>query len=344
MRRGKRLVGAIMADGSKVTGARTGVGVVCALGAFLTLAWAFFYVVPGTDGVERWQKLGLAALAVVIALGVVAILRFALAPLAGSNSSQPSADADAAIRGRIAPLVLAVGTIAIVALALALIISFVIMASKEPPNGPVASKIDTLLTTVFTTVLPVVATWVGTVLAFYFGSENYRQAAESTRAALGDRLIAKKNVSQAVKHYDEIAKFEVDDEAAAENLTIFDMIHTFSSAAPRVIIFKKSTKTPIYVIRSTTPPMPPNWVTPEYGQGSDPNLTKDTKLKAYLDFNNGDNRNDARKFRFIKADATIDEAIALMRKEGVDDLFITKDGLPASPVLGWAATKDLIKA
>src|SRR5437660_837167 len=35
---------------------------------------------------------------------------------------------------------------------------------------------------VLTAVLPVVAAWVGTVLAFYFGRENYESAAKSTTA------------------------------------------------------------------------------------------------------------------------------------------------------------------
>lgn len=329
-----------MADGWKVSTTSIWVGILTAAGAFVTLAWALFYVVLGSGGVDRWQTLGLFALAVAIAFAVAALLRFALAPLAGPSSSQPSGDADAAIRGRIAPMILTVGTIAIVALAVALIISFVIIASKEPPNGPVASKIDTLLTGVFTTVLPVVATWVGTVLAFYFGSENFRQAAQSTREVLGDRLGTTKKIADVMVPYERIARLNAENETDAETtLTMLDVIHTLSAAAPRVIVFNSKTQTPIYVIRSASPPMPANWVTPDYAAGSA--LPADAKLKAYLDANK--NRDDARKFQFIDENATPEAALDKMKKAGIDDLFITKDGQSSSRVLGWVATPDLLK-
>jgi hypothetical protein len=122
-----------------------------------------------------------------------------------------------------------------------------------------------------------------------------------------------------------------ENEADAEStLKMTDVIHTLSAAATRVIVFNPKTQTPIYVIRSTSPPMPANWVTSDYAEG--PALPKDAKLKEYLDVK--DNRTDARKFRFIAESATPDAALALMIKEGVDDLFITKDGQPTSPVLG----------
>jgi hypothetical protein len=105
-----------MADGAKIGWIRAIIGGIPALGAFVALAWAFYYIVlpvgTATNGLERLQTLGLFAGTVAIAFVVVAMLRFALAPLLGPDPSQSAGDADAGMRGRIAPLVLAVGSIA----------------------------------------------------------------------------------------------------------------------------------------------------------------------------------------------------------------------------------------
>ena len=317
------------------------VGGLSALGGLATLG-VLFYIFRGVASGNRWEALGTLATAVVLAFAVAAMLRFALAPLIAPDAPPAAAtEADAATRRRIGPLVLLIGSIAIVALATALIVAFVVLALQQGSQSPVGSKVDTLLTGVFSTVLPVVATWVGTVLAFYFGSENFRQAAQSTREAISSQSAARKKITDIMIPYERIGRLGADNEAAAEtSLSMLDVVHTLSAAAPRVIVFNPKTQTPIYVIRSDSPPMPPNWVTPDYAAGSA--LPDNAKLKDYLDYNNGENRNDARKFRFVDVNATPEAAIALMKREGVDDLFITSDGQPTSRVLGWVATQDLL--
>jgi hypothetical protein len=334
------------------TGQRALVGIVAALGGIATIGWSLWYLAPvsvTSDGKsqaswgasDRWQALAMLAVAVCIAFGVTAMLRFALAPLI-PRSDTPSAgstEADTALRGRIAPIVLSIGSVAIVVLALGLIISFVLLSTvRDVPQ--VSSKIDTLLTGVFTAVLPVVATWVGTVPAFYFGSENFRQAAQNTREALSDRLAPRRKITDVMIPAERIARLDADSPTDAETKKMEDVIHMMSEAATRVIVFNKATQEPIYVIRSSVPPMPENWVTGDYQVG--PGSTGKT-IKDYLDTVDKDakkNRVDAENFRFIDENATPEAALALMAKERVDDLFVTKDGQKGR-VLGWAASHDL---
>jgi hypothetical protein len=321
------------------------VGVGTAFGGLAALGGMFYYIIAGDgDVVKRVETLGMLALAVGIAFAVAAMLRFALAPLIAPQSAPTVAD-DAATRGLLGRNVLLIGSIAIVVLAAALIVAFALLAYLQ--IGQLGNKIDTLLMSVFTTVIPLIATWVGTVLAFYFGTENFRQAAESTREAL--QFAPKKKITDVMIPYERIARLYAENEDDAETkLTIWDVIHTLSGAARRVIVFNAKTQTPIYVIRSTSPPMPANWVTPDYEAGT-ALKTKDagktdqdkTKLKEYLEVSG--NKVDAKKFRWIDENATPEAALALMTKEGVDDLFITKDGQKESPVLGWVTTNDLIK-
>src|SRR5262249_39960103 len=145
--------------------------------------------VPKPSGPVDWPTMAKLAVAVALSFGVTATVRFALAPLMSPDPAPQSApaDSDVALRSRIAPIVIAIGSAAIIMLAGALVIEFGILAQEDPVKG----KIDTLLTGVFAAVLPVFATWVGTVIAFYFTNESFRQAALVAReAAAGptDRL------------------------------------------------------------------------------------------------------------------------------------------------------------
>jgi hypothetical protein len=188
---------------------------------------------------------------------------------------------------------------------------------------------------VFATVLPVLATWVGTILAFYFGSENFRQAAQSTRDAIS--VTAGRTVIDVMKPYDRIARVEVAQDPDAANVTAKEVVGKMSQAAPRVIIFNAK-RNPIYVIRASR--MPSDWITRDYKEGSvitnNPNMT----IQTYL--NSPENQADAVKRAYIADNASPEAALAAMVQKGVDDLFVTKDGQDTSPTLGWAASNDLL--
>jgi len=312
-----------------------------ALGGFATLVVTFFWLIRGDGAVDRWQGLGMLAVSVVIAFAVTAMLRYALAPLTAASTATSAADAEAALRNRIAPIVLTIGSTAIVALAVALIISFVVLAPQKGFES-LQQKIDTLITGVFGTVLPVVATWVGTVLAFYFGSENFRQAAQSTREVLNNPLTRRRRkLTDIMIPYRGIAKLEVESEEAAAAIRMLNVIHLMSEAAPRIMIFNRSTQTPIYVIRSGSPPMPRDWIKSDYSEGEG---CRENSISHYLGENDARNRADALNYRFVDADSSPDDAIALMKREGVDDLFITADGQRTGRVLGWVAQRDLLES
>ena len=109
------------------------------------------------------------AVAALSALGARALMT----PLLRRRSpTVAAADPNIVLRSRMAPFVLALGGSAIVVLTLTLIITFTILA---PKNMALQGKIDTLLLGIFGSVLPILATWVGTVIAFYFTNESYRR-------------------------------------------------------------------------------------------------------------------------------------------------------------------------
>jgi len=156
------------------------VAIIAALGGIISLIWLFWRL---KGEAADWNTLAKLAVAVLLALAITAMLRFALAPLgrgrpmpAATSPATPS-DPDAAVRRWITPIVFVVGSGAIIVLALGLVIAFTVLAA-QPNNDAIAAKIDTLLNGIFGAVLPIFATWVGTVIAFYFTSSNFQQAAK----------------------------------------------------------------------------------------------------------------------------------------------------------------------
>jgi uncharacterized membrane protein len=325
-------------------GRRIFVGIVAAAGGLATVGWSLWHLTPqGGSNLDKWQTLGMLVVALGLAFGVAAMLRYALSPLtAQADAALPApTDPGDGMRTKIAPLILSIGSVAIVALAGVLIVAFVVLAER---HTEMLTKVDSLLNGVFTAVLPVVATWVGTVLAFYFGSENFRQAAQHTREALSDRLVAKKKISDPgmMVPFDRIGRLDADGVTDAESKDMEDVIHMMSEAARRVIVFNKAEQCPIYVIRSSVPPMPAGWIKGDFTVGDEVKGKKKT-IKDYLDTdgkNGQKNRVDATNFKYIAEETTPEDALSFMARERIDDLFITKDGKPGR-VLGWTTSTDL---
>ncbi len=76
-----------MSNGSNDAGKSALVGGLSASGGFAALLGIFFYIIRSGEGVDRWQALGMVAVAVGIAFAVTAIVRFALSPLIAARSS-----------------------------------------------------------------------------------------------------------------------------------------------------------------------------------------------------------------------------------------------------------------
>lgn len=279
-----------------------------------------FYALYQKFGVGGdWWALAQLVVSVFIAFSVAALIRFALSPLVPYKLPASSAvNPETVMRSRIAPLVLGLGGIAIVVLALGIILSFSILASQKPELW---QNIDTLLTGIFSAVLPVFATWVGTVIAFYFTNESYRQAAQATREAAEGVESKQPRVTERMIPYEKISKIEME-RAKVRTVMIADIVAKMQQPVTRVIIFDK-TRQPVFVIRRRR--IPNEWLK---------NPTTHT-VDEYLNLENGANAIDATQFGYVPQTATLDEARTAIREANSVDVFVTATGQKTEPVLGW---------
>ncbi|WP_270936053.1 hypothetical protein [Falsiroseomonas oryzae] len=292
-----------------------------AIGGIGALLWLFAALMRDSSSVMTWPTLAKAAAAVGIAFGVAALLRYALGPLTQRRDPPVMTTGTDSTRDRLAWVVLAIGSAAIAALALGLVIAFTQLVEKQV----VEQKIDALLMGVFTAVLPVFATWVGTVIAFYFTNESFRQAAQSAREA-AQGVAPQLRVTDRMIAYDKVAKIE-EERAQARTVPMERIVGMFNDNTTRVIVFDK-TKQPVFVLRRKSPPLPPTWTS---GSADIQGKTIDDYLKE----NGGANAKDAAQFGFVAESATLDAARVELLKSNSDDLFVTATGQKTEPVIGW---------
>jgi hypothetical protein len=107
-----------------------------------------------------------------LALGILGVWVYRLKT---RTTSVPSAEE---LRGRLAQAVTVWAMVAIVALGITILAIAGYNAAATPSTEASREFIDTAKY-IFTAVIPVVAGWVGTVMAFYFGKENLRAATET---------------------------------------------------------------------------------------------------------------------------------------------------------------------
>ena len=142
------------------------------------------------------------AVAALSALGARALMT----PLLRAAQADPVAAADPnnVLRSRMAPFVLALGGSAIVVLTLTLIITFSISRRR---TWRCRARSTPLLLGIFGSVLPILATWVGTVIAFYFTNESRRAGGgEATAAATAGLRPPGPKVTERMIPFEKIAK------------------------------------------------------------------------------------------------------------------------------------------
>jgi len=186
---------------------------------------------------------------------------------------------------------------------------------------------------VFTAVLPLFGAWVGTILAFYFGKENFEAATRSVTAiarSVGlmeklkaipakDKMIPKAQMLFGTLPADQINLLKVLDKLKQEK------------KGDRYPILNDK-EHPVYIIHRSAID---GYLVSKARQDSSPKLDALT-LKSLLDDDADLKKLFETSFETVKEDATLAEAKSAMdRTPKCQDVFVTKNGTKQEPVLGW---------
>jgi len=273
--------------------------------------------------------------AVVIVLGVLLYLAKRGARLQASSDE---------LRGRLAQ---AVTTWALIAIAL-LGISIIAIAGYNVsiPSTDVEARREFLDAAkyVFASTLPVVAAWVGTVMAFYFGKENFKAATDSVsqiaRQLTSQEKLGQTNVQEIGKPMEAVAPLRFDETDKLETVTLDKLEEKMRAKEPpfeRLPILSAKGAPLMLVHRSVLNDFLLNKKTADPGKtAKDYNLSNLVKDYPWLEQNS---------FATVSPTASAAQAKdAMAQKKGCSDVFVTMDGTSASAVTRWITNVDLLQA
>ena len=238
-----------------------------------------------------------------------------------------------------------------------LLVIAVIMVLAGAAAAWKADKPEVLLEVVekiFTALLPLVGTWVGTVLAFYFSKENYEAASESvqkTYRQLTDERLKTVYVRDEMRRYDQMTRVELDTTASnsGEDINLkTEFVEKLGNKVTRMPVFDQDRKalfmvheSMLYKFLDDIAANPPQVA----GQTIDRN---NATLKHFLDHADGANRRMAREsIAFVAEDRTLADAKLAMERQGQQfrvscrDIFVTARGSRDEPVLGWLTERKI---
>jgi hypothetical protein len=263
------------------------------------------------------------------------------------TSTNPTSDET--VRMNIANRVLLYGMISITAIAVIVTILGILVFIKAPTDD----KGTDMIISVFHSLLPVVATWVGTVIAFYFGKANFEAASKAATdlvkqfANSDDKLQATKVTDPGVmrKLADIIFNNEIlgkkDEEIMVED-NLINFIDKNNKGDRLPILDSKNVAR--YIIHESTldefaRKLPGGVV---YPQLKDRALAS-INLGQLINDSDPDMKNKVtNSITFISINATLLEAKKKMDdNQWSQDAIVTENGLASEPVIGWITNNKI---
>lgn len=249
---------------------------------------------------------------------------------AATDPSQSSPDTGAGLqRHRIARLVV-LGAF----LTIFLLVTAVIGIAGNDEKSAAAAVAEKT----FNSILPVLAGWVGTVLAFYFSAQSLERTSTSLDKALSQAGATPAGggatVSEKMIPYASIRERIDLQETAPEKILLSDLQEKFKTGVTRLVFVDKgvfrylvhAATLNAFIVKRGTVEVPP-------ATFADMLLDADTLTQI------------SKLVVFVPANATLGEArTALASVAGAQDLIVTGTGNASGTMLGWITNVDLIKA
>lgn len=266
----------------------------------------------------------------------------AAGPFTGGAASAATAgglDVNAAFRGKLARAVVYVS--GAVLLILAVVVGYVAKTAYFD-----AQKLDVAIGLVekfLFAVLPMIGTWIGTVLAFYFTNDSFQTASNQTRLTLSDAREARLrqiSVREAMVPVSKVEAIEADEEDWPNVYFDTDVIGLINRKFSRVPFFSKGRGRVLGIVHDA--------VVKAYAWQCGVPPQGGTKTRTLKDFFDNDEVRSAfeHSVAFVGPEATLADVKRAMdaastRGHACRDVFVTEDGTPAGRPLGMVTNIDL---
>ncbi len=204
---------------------------------------------------------------------------------------------------------------------------------------------------IFNIILPVFSSWVGTILAFYFGRENFESANERVQEAnksvqdanqrlqvLVEKLTpdqrAKASVSSIMRRLPQMNYFLIPEGKNDKDVKLSELRDQFGDNISRLPVIDSEEK-PKYIIHESR-------LDKYIASGENREDTLETFITKQKEKGFGFGLNEG--FVVVSEQTSLAEAKRLMdNTNSCQDIFITKDGSPDEPLTGWISNVRMAK-
>jgi hypothetical protein len=191
---------------------------------------------------------------------------------------------------------------------------------------------------VFTALLPLWGTWIGTVLAYYFSKENFESANKHVRDLVGQmttsEYLKSMKAVDVMMPYDKLIRMDIAPDTDPDTLKIKDLFdHIIKNQIRRSLIFKEGKV--VYTLHKSLL--------------SDFLYRHPDKPEATIaDMKNDGDKDIQNAFRngvgVINREASLLDAKNLIENLwGCQDVYVTETGGKHEKVLGWISNVDVLK-
>jgi hypothetical protein len=193
--------------------------------------------------------------------------------------------------------------------------------------------------TLLASVLPVLGTWVGTVLAYYFAKENFESAARATKELVGiEEKLRSVPVPTAMIPIDKADKVQLKKDQDPDKLVLKDLLQKMDAAKRNRLPVLNAAGAAVYVIHrsSLTEFITQQSLDPASGTAPAVLTIGDLKNKR------ADLFCAISGWASVKRGATLADAKKAMEAlAGCSDAFVTESGRPSDPVIGWITNVEI---
>ena len=193
---------------------------------------------------------------------------------------------------------------------------------------------------IFNVIVPLVASWVGTVMAFYFGRENFESANEQTRQlvqSLGPDQEIAQPVTTAMRFLADMTFYSIPKDKTEKDIIIKDLRNLITKKNISRLPILSTDKKPKYMLHASSIDKYLT-ITGKTEDGTLDDLLVEMKNQFKIEFglNIG--------FVIVSESATLAEAKQKMDAIPIcQDIFVTKSGSPDEPLTGWLSNLRLGK-
>lgn len=243
--------------------------------------------------------------------------------------TEATTPSDAEVRFKIAERMIGVGIVGIV------VLSVVAIYFADSIARPEMARL------VFASILPLLGTWVGTVLAFYFAKDNFQAASDATRETLKQANVLRDDsrVSDLMTPLGKINPIRtVADMAAADGLKLSALNAAMQATNnQRVPVITEKSGIGLLVVHQPD--------INDYAQRipvEAANLADDATVEKLRQI--PELKLAVETWEALPETATVAEARRKFQESlGCKDIFVTSDGTRSGKVVGWVTNSDLAR-